>query len=170
MIKKMIKKTISNDIDNIYSLYKATASVPGGLARYQDEITAEYINDFVSRSMSRGLSLVTEIDGRIVGELHAYKPGIKVFNHVLSELTICIHPDYQGKKYGKRLFLEFMKIVKNEMMEIKRIELIARESNRKAITFYQSLGFEIEGCLKNRINGIFNKLENDIPMGWIRKP
>jgi len=166
----MIRKITNDDIDNIYSLYKATASIPGGLARYQNEITEEYIIDFVSKSISRGLSLVAEIDGRVVGELHAYKPEIKVFNHVLSELTICIHPDYQGKKYGAGLFSEFMKIVKNEMKEIKRIELIARESNRKAIIFYQSLGFKIEGCLRNRIDGIHNKLENDIPMGWIRKP
>ena len=63
-----------------------------------------------------------------------------------------------------------MKIIQNEMPEIKRVELIARESNNKAIVFYKSLGFKVEGCLRNRIDGVSHKLENDIPMGWIRKP
>jgi len=61
-----------------------------------------------------------------------------------------------------------MNIVQNEMNNITRVELIARESNTKAIKFYQSLDFEIEGCFRKRIDGILNKLENDIPMGWIR--
>ena len=35
--------------------------------------------------------------------------------------------------------------------EIQRVELIARESNQRAIQFYESLGFRIEGRLENRI-------------------
>jgi len=164
----MIRKAKISDIDNIYSLYKSTATIPGGLARNVEEITREYISNFVTNSITRGLSLVVEMNKEIIGELHAYRPNIKVFNHVLSELTICIHPDHQGLKYGKSLFTEFMNIIQNKMNNIKRVELIARESNTKAIKFYQSLDFEIEGCLRNRIEGILNRLENDIPMGWIR--
>jgi len=40
---------------------------------------------------------------------------------------------YQGQQYGKKVFSEFMKIVKIEMQDIKRVELITRESNTKAI-------------------------------------
>ena len=165
----MIRKTIISDIDKVYSLYIATASIPGGLARNKEEITKEYIFNFISKSIERGLSLVIEKNGEISAEIHAYRADIKVFHHVLSELTICVHPDRQGESLGRKIFSEFMRIVQTEMKDIQRVELIARESNIKAIKFYQSLGFEIEGCLRNRIDGILGGLENDIPMGWVRK-
>jgi ribosomal protein S18 acetylase RimI-like enzyme len=167
-MKSTIRKVKTEDVETIFSLYKITASIPGGLARAEDEITLAYVSNFIDLSLARGICLVVESGEDIVGEMHAYWPGIKVFNHVLSELTICIHPDHQGQKLGRKLFLAFMETVENEMLNIKRVELIARESNSKAVTFYQSLGFEIEGCLKNRIDGTLDKLEHDIPMGWLR--
>ena len=78
-------------------MYKEVSKIPGGLAIYEDEITTDYIENFVQNSLERGLSLVIELDGEIVGELHAYKSELRVFSHVLSDLTICIHPDYQNK-------------------------------------------------------------------------
>ena len=167
-MKPTIRSVTNEDVGKIFTLYKTTASIPGGLARTEDEITLAYVSNFVDLSLARGICLIVESGENIVGEMHAYRPGIKVFDHVLSELTICIHPDHQGQKLGRRLFLGFMDTVENEMPEIKRVELIARESNSRAITFYQSLGFEIEGCLKNRIDGTLDKLEHDIPMGWLR--
>jgi putative acetyltransferase len=50
--------------------------------------------------------------------------------------------------------------------DVGRVELIARESNRKAIEFYQSLGFHVEGRLEMRIKNIHGHYEADIPMGW----
>jgi ribosomal protein S18 acetylase RimI-like enzyme len=164
----MIRRTTTDDIDGILGLYQSTASIPGGLARTEDEVTVSYVENFVTASIEQGLSLVVESDGIIVGEMHAYWPGLKVFHHVLSDLTICIHPEYQAQRFGRKLFTNFMAIVQNELSHITRVELIARQSNEKAIKFYQSLGFEIEGCLRNRIDGNLGNLENDIPMGWIK--
>jgi len=164
----MIRRSSLNDTDKIYSLYKEVARIPGGLARYEDEITVDYIENFIRNSLERGLSLVMEADGKIVGELHAYNSGLRIFSHVLSDLTICIHPDYQNKGYGRRLFSRFMKIVVDEIKEIKRVELMARESNERAINLYKSLGFKVEGAFRRKVNGELEKLENNIPMGWIR--
>ena len=47
------------------------------------------------------------------------------------------------------------------------MELIARESNQKALKFYGSLGFEIEGKLRKRIKNSKGELEADIMMGII---
>jgi ribosomal protein S18 acetylase RimI-like enzyme len=44
---------------------------------------------------------------------------------------------------------------------------IARESNQKALAFYQSLGFVREGRLEGRIRGAGGP-EADIPMAWLR--
>ena len=53
-------------------------------------------------------------------------------------------------------------------LEVLRIELISRESNRKAIQFYESLGFRREGEFGSRIRNVDCSLESDIPMAWIR--
>ncbi len=166
---KVIRNTKKSDINQIQNLYKASAAVSVGLARNADEITRPYIADSIAKSLERGISLVAITHLKIVGEIHAYRSELSVFQHVLSELTICVAPEYQGQQIGKLLFSEFMKIVESDMLEITRIELFARESNQKAIQFYKKMGFEIEGCFRNRINGISNTLENDIPMAWLRQ-
>jgi ribosomal protein S18 acetylase RimI-like enzyme len=58
--------------------------------------------------------------------------------------------------------------VTEEYPHIKRVELIARESNEEAIRFYESLGFSVEGKMKSRIRNVDGTLEADIPMAWIR--
>jgi len=52
--------------------------------------------------------------------------------------------------------------------DIQRVELISRESNRKAILFYESLGFRQEGEFVSRIRNVDGSLESDIPMAWTR--
>lgn len=49
------------------------------------------------------------------------------------------------------------------------IELIARESNQRAINFYQTLGFVIEGKMLNRIQSVDGGFEADIAMAWFRQ-
>jgi len=88
---------------------------------------------------------------------------------VLSELTIVVHPDFQGKGVGKLLFLHLLQEIKAHRKDIYRVELIARESNRKAIAFYQSIGFKIEGRLVGRISTGHGAFEADIPMAWFNE-
>ncbi len=164
----MIRKTRAEDVEGIYTLYRRVARIPGGLARYEDEISLSYVEGFVRSSVERGLSLVVDIEGRIVGELHAYRPGLRVFDHVLSDLTICIDPEFQGRGLGRLLFREYLKTVEREMKNILRVELIARESNKRAIEFYKSLGFVVEGSFAGRIRGVAGELEADIPMAWTK--
>jgi ribosomal protein S18 acetylase RimI-like enzyme len=155
----------------LLTLYRAVAATPGGLARTQAEITTEYVTYFLQRAQESGLILVVRpnVDGPIIGEIHSYALGPRVFAHILGELTIAVHPDYQGQGVGKALFTELLRRVEQERPDISRVELIARESNRKAIAFYQKLGFQIEGRLANRIRSIDgNSFEADIPMAWHR--
>ena len=87
---------------------------------------------------------------------------------MLSELTIAVDPDAQGKGLGRRIFETFMNIVETERPKVSRVELIARESNTKAIQFYETLGFVIEGRMKNRIASVGGGYESDIAMAWLR--
>ncbi|MEZ5557846.1 MAG: hypothetical protein R3E86_04785 [Pseudomonadales bacterium] len=129
------RRTTMADRDALFELYRDVAAVPGGLARLADEVDVGYVGHFLSRAIRDGLSLAAlDGRGRIVGEVHAFRPGILCFAHVL------------------------------------RVELIARESNSRAIRFYETLGFVIEGRLQARIRNLDGSLEADIPMAWRRDP
>jgi len=158
------------DRDVIAELYRAVAAIEGGLARTKEEITDDYVDGFLRKSLESGIALVARQskDQKVVGEIHAYKLGPKAFGHVLGELTIAVHPDYQGLGLGKALFTRLLEEVSIHRRDILRIELIARESNIKAIEFYQKLGFQIEGRLANRIQSVGGGYESDIPMAWMR--
>lgn len=105
---------------------------------------------------------------RFIGEIHCYNSGLKVFAHVLGDLTIVVEPQYQGKGVGRKLFTFLLDEVKSKRPDIIRVELIARESNTNALKFYESLGFKHEGRLKNRIRSVGGGYEDDIVMAWSR--
>lgn len=159
-----------DDRSELALLYRAVAAVEGGLARTEDEITEEYIGNFLTKSLESGVILVARQpeSRQIIGEIHAYALGPKVFAHVLGELTIAVHPAHQGKGIGKALFTELLAEVSCHRPDISRVELIARESNQKAIDLYQKLGFRIEGRLAGRIRSVGGGFEADIPMAWHR--
>jgi ribosomal protein S18 acetylase RimI-like enzyme len=163
------RTAVPEDLSAIVKLYKDVAARSAALARTAEEITEQYVEDFLAKSITDGVIIVAEDpeDGsRLIGEIHAYKRGIKVFDHVLSELTIVVHPDHQSKKIGRTIFTIFLEEVALHHPDIGRVELIARESNAKAIRLYQSLGFLIEGRLEMRIKTPEGNYEADIPMGW----
>lgn len=162
-----IKKSKIEYWPEILALYRQVAQISGNLARSSEEISGEYVKNFLKKSQSTGISLIAFTGMNIVGEIHAYKLDLKVFSHVLSELTIAVHPDFQGKGIGRALFSTLLDEIKTSRREILRVELISRESNKKAIRFYESLGFRQEGRLENRIDSSGGIFEADIPMGWI---
>lgn len=159
-----------SDHETIKSLYRVVAAeANSGLARTVSEITDEYISTSLNQSLERGLIILAEHDeypNGIVGVIHAFRPEPSVFHHVLSNLTIAIHPAFQGKKIGRTLFTIFLEEVAVNHPDIGKVELVVRESNHKAIKLYQSLGFTIEGRLEMRIKSEDGNYEADIPMGW----
>ena len=84
---------------------------------------------------------------------------------MLGDVTIVVHPDFQGRKIGRTILMIFLDEIVRNRPDIGRVELIARESNEKAIALYQSVGFLIEGRLEMRIKTA-DHYEADIPMGW----
>lgn len=166
--KFQIRRAQLEDAQNIRQLYQAVARIEGGLARVESEISEDYVHHNLSSGLNKGICLVALQEDQIIAEIHAYPPFPKVFAHVLSDLTIAVHPQFQGGGVGRAIFTELLRTVKEQQVHILRVELIARESNQKAIRFYQSLGFEIEGAMKGRIRRPDGSFEADIPMAWVR--
>lgn len=157
------------DLPALVKLYKAVARLEDGIARLEDEITEDYVLNFIQKSLATGLIIVGEDPNdpnELIAEIHAYKPGIKVFDHVFSDLTLVVHPQHHGKKIGRTIFTIFLEEVARNRADIGKVELITRESNLRAIALYQSLGFRIEGRLEMRLKTTKDAYEADIPMGW----
>ena len=156
-----------DDLNGVYSLYCTVAETPGGLARLRFEITRSYVETFLHATLARGLGLVAvDEHGKIVAEIHSYSPEIFCFSHVLTDLTIAVHPSVQGRGVGRAIFTQFLSSVATQRPHISRVELIARESNERALAFYESLGFSREGELRDRVLNPDGSLESDIPMAW----
>jgi ribosomal protein S18 acetylase RimI-like enzyme len=159
----------SDDHHRLKQLYTEVAKISGGIAPAENEVTDNYIKQFLDRSLDHGLIIVAEHPDDqdvLIGDIHAYKNGFRIFDHVFTNLTIAVHPAFQGKKIGRTLFTIFQEEIAVNRPDIGRVELFVSESNEKAIRFYQTLGFKIEGRFEMRIRTAQNTYEADIPMSW----
>jgi len=156
------------DFAGIKALYQSVARQGGGIARTEKEITDDYIHLNLESALARGICYLAKSGDQVVGEIHAYRPVPALFAHVLSDLTIAVHPDFQGCGVGRAIFSALLYEVKTNHPYILRVELFVRESNLKAQAFYQSLGFHIEGRFQQRVRRLDGELEADIPMAWVR--
>jgi len=164
-----IRQSTEGDVDGIVALYQAAGEAGGGLARAPDEVSADYVSAFLKRALNGGIALVaTDPTGAIIGEIHASPLGPRSFAHVLGDLTIAVHPLWQGQGIGRRIFAALLELVRTQMPHVHRVELVTQESNKRALSMYESLGFEREGKLTNRIRMRDGSLDHDIPMSWRR--
>ncbi len=165
-----IRRATRDDIAAIERLYIAVSSTTGGLAREPDEISRDYIDGFVTRSLNDGEIVVAEVAGidGLAGELHAYRNPLRLFSHVYTNLTIAVHPDVQGRGVGRALFRALLDTVARERPDILRVELMTAERNGRAQRLYESVGFVREGRLDRAIRGADGTPEADIPMAWFR--
>jgi putative acetyltransferase len=157
------------DFAGIKALYQSVAKQGGGIARTEEEITDDYIHHNLESALARGICYLAKSADQVVGEIHAYRPLPTLFAHVLSDLTIAVHPYFQGCGVGRAIFSALLDEVKTKHSHILRVELFVRESNLKAQAFYQSLGFHIEGRFQQRVRRLDGELEADIPMAWVRQ-
>jgi len=195
-MKNILRPAVAADRDAIIALYKKVSRLSGGLARSEEEVTVEYMSDILEKTQNyAGIHFVmvqAPADaahsanatagaiigepanpslggpaGIIIGEIHCYKPDLKCFDHMLSDLTIAVDPDFQGQGIGKTLFSAVLDEVKAHRKDILRVELLTGDSNKRAIAFYQSLGFTIEGRMPGRYRLPSGVLDTDIPMAWM---
>ncbi|WP_262383920.1 GNAT family N-acetyltransferase [Hymenobacter lutimineralis] len=153
------------DAAAIKSLYQQVSGESGGLARQPEEITDEYVLNFLTRSLQRGVALVAEQNGQLVAEIHTYSPGLQIFAHVFGDLTVAVAPAAQGQGVGRKLFTALLTAVQTQFPGVQRVELLVRESNTRAIALYEQLGFHQEGRFLGRV-ATTQGVEADIPMAW----
>jgi len=165
----LIEETQLIDASTILKLYREVADRSSGIIRHVEEITGDYIQEIINKSLLRGLSLVARKGEDVIGEIHAYSPDIYAFQHLFTDLTIVVHPDYQGMGVGHKLLGSFLRTLEVNRPDILRVELFTREQNLKNVAFYEKFGFVNEGRQKHKIFVSENHLETPIHMAWFNK-
>jgi ribosomal protein S18 acetylase RimI-like enzyme len=159
------------DTEAVFELLKTIASKPNGFVRLEEEMSPAFIEKTLKRAEHGGLAMgaIERGSGRFLGVITSRKLALKAFEHILSSVTIGVHPDFQKKGVGRRLFVDFLEHVTMQREDILRVELIARDSNERMIEFYESMGFKREGRFEKRVRNSDGTFEADVPMGWIKE-
>jgi ribosomal protein S18 acetylase RimI-like enzyme len=157
------------DVPYIQALYQAAARAGGGLARAAEEVSESYVADFVRHSQQRGMILVLHPAGeptRVIGELHGYSQGLQVFSHVFENVTMAVHPNYQGRGLGRRLIQGLQNKIRQHLPHIMKIELKCFSHNQQALNLYQNTGFTLEGRQQNRVWVQDDTFADGISLAW----
>src|SRR5215813_7499203 len=94
-----------SSVAEVLALYSAASRGRSGLARSPEEIDETYVRQFLLRASADGIALgARSEDGSLCGEIHATRMSPLQFRHVLTDLTIAVHPNWQGKRVGTLLF------------------------------------------------------------------
>jgi putative acetyltransferase len=155
------------DAPRVLDLYRAAAASPSnGLARSPEEYSLTHIENVLREASATGVVLLAlDEDATLLGMIDAMKIGPRQFDHVLSNLTVVVHPDAQGRGVGTLLFNALFEASAKLTPKITRFELMAREGNTGAIRLYERLGFKIEGRFEARVRLPDGSIEADIAMG-----
>ncbi|MCX6215631.1 GNAT family N-acetyltransferase [Spirosoma sp.] len=98
----------------------------------------------------------------LIAEMHASKYGLRIFEHILTSLTIVVKPSYQGHGVGKALITAFLSEVYENWPEVGRIGLESCSMSQQSIGLYKSLGFVQEGRMVNKTRNADSRYEDSL--------
>jgi GNAT superfamily N-acetyltransferase len=163
-----VRSAVPEDAASILALHRKVAAQPGGLARQPDEVTADYVAHAMAVAADGGLNLVAvDADGALCGELHVERMKVAIFAHVLTDLTVAVDPDWQGRGVGSALFRALIDAARTLTPPVGRIELWTGAANLGAQRLYERLGFKIEGRMIGRGRLPDGTVDDDIVMGLL---
>ncbi len=161
----LIRKATLNDIEQIYELYKAVARHnPGNLTQEEYEITLDYVEEMVKSGLERGLILVTEKEGEVIGYFKAFTSKFKCLAHVLDNATAMVLPVTSG--LGAKLITFALNTISKEMRHIEQFDIVPHEANKLAIRLYSKLGFEMRFNNKAKIRNYDGSFGGELLMSW----
>ncbi|EGY33607.1 ribosomal-protein-alanine acetyltransferase [Aggregatibacter actinomycetemcomitans serotype e str. SC1083] len=134
-----------SDFDRLYLIEQAAHAVPWSLGTLKNNQGERYFNLKIGEE--------SRID------------GFAICQTVLDEATlfnIALDPQKQGRGLGRRLLTELMTQLKQK--GILTLWLEVRESNKKALALYDSLGFNQVDIRKNYYPTADGKRENAVVM------
>lgn len=110
------------------------------------------------------VTLVAEVENEIVGCLN-FRGGPRPRNEHAGEFGVSVLKDYWGQGIGKAMIEEMIEWAKVSKV-VRKINLLVRSDNRRAIHIYERLGFMPEGVISR---GVFmsGQFYDYIHMGYL---
>lgn len=162
----VIRKANSSDALRVIEYVKKVANESDYLTFSSEEFNMtvdeekEYIKNINQRNNC--LFLIAEVSGKIVGNLNFNGNDRLRISH-MGEFGISVVKEYWGKGVGSKLLKYLIEWSKKTKI-IKKINLVVREDNQRAIELYKRFGFEKEGII-TRYFYLNNKFYNAMQMG-----
>ncbi len=164
MLNVIIRAARIEDAAILVAAERATAEMPGLLVSRPYELIPENFEKKIAELAKIGRYVVAEKDGNIVGHALLDPMPLEAISHVF-RLTIVVHPGFLGQGIGTSLMRDLMEWA-NQSPRVKKIELLVRATNARAIHLYSKLGFIEEGRFKNRVRLPDGELVDDIAVAW----
>jgi RimJ/RimL family protein N-acetyltransferase len=137
----------------LISLMQAVDSETKFLAREPGEFdfTLEQEREFIRNNMNdeNSLFLIAEVNGRIIANCHVgLVSNKKRFLH-RAAMGIAVGKEFWNRGIGNELMRECIKWCEDKGVEQLELEVVTL--NKRALSMYQNLGFEIQGTRKHAL-------------------
>lgn len=162
----IIRMAIPSDREQIAKLYHSVAGSVKGISRRPHEITETYIYSLLNRKESQIVFLVAVNDkNSIIGCVHGTKNGLEMYDHILSDLTIIVDPEYQKQGIGRQLGHAFLKYVAENRPDVKRVEMEILKDILPIVDL-EKVGFVKEGEIIGRIRNEDGSFSDSSLLMW----
>jgi ribosomal protein S18 acetylase RimI-like enzyme len=164
MLNLNIREARVEDAAILVAAERDTAETPGLLVSRSSELTLESFEKKIVELSKSGRYLVAEKDGKIMGHAFLDPMPLQAISHVF-RLTIVVHPGYESQGIGNALMKNLMDWA-TQTPRVRKIELLVRATNQRAIRLYSKLGFLEEGRFKDRVRLPDGSFVDDLAMAW----
>lgn len=111
--------------------------------------------------------LVAEVEGALAGFSRCEGNSLKRMKHK-AEFGVCVCKEFWGHQIGRKLLERTISWA--DQIRLEKIELSVLETNKKAISLYLELGFEVEGLIRKDKRLSDGSFYDTIAMGRLRQP
>ena len=141
-----------------------TAQIPGLLVSRPHELTTESFAAKITELATLGRYIVAENNERIIGHALLDPMRLEATAHIF-RLTIVVHSGFQNRGVGEALMRDLMNWAK-QAPNLRKIELLVRATNERAIRLYFRMGFIEEGRFRERVRLVNGGFVDDLAMAW----
>ena len=159
--EKMIiyRRAKETDAKQIVDFYNYVGGETTFLSFEKDEYPLNVeaqINSIRALENNKTNIMLLALDGEEIAGIATINSTHKIKGRHTGEFGIVIAKKYQGKGIGTELMNQLIEWAKNNGIT-KKISLITRADNIKAVSLYMKFGFVVEGCIKNQalIDGVY---------------
>ena len=134
---------------------------PGELTLSVDEEEKMILESSEARNK---ITLVVEVENKIVGCLN-FRGGPRPRNEHAGEFGVSVLKEYWGQGIGTALIKEMIEWAKTSRV-VRKIDLLVRSDNGRAVHIYEKLGFMREGVIRRGVL-ISGQFYDYIHMGYL---